>query len=381
MKMLNKFIIEAVKSPWLYILSVFVLTRLVLTAIGIFVIKLTTDLPKFPSAVYEYTKYEWLNLWGHWDTGWYTSIAKYGYSAEKIISGESVGQASYAFFPLYPKLVHYLTYIIPSEYISGIVISNTFLIIACYFLYKLFSLESIKNPLRSVKYLFIFPTAFLLSSVLTESTFLALTISSFYYARTNRWFLSGLLGMLSALTRSVGFLIFIPIIIEYMQSIGWNLRKIKINILWLLLIPVGLGIILFFNYRLTGDALAFISVQSAWGRQNSYPWVVLFNGLDLKNGAYTVFNAMFTLVGYLVLFLGYKKFRFSEWVICFYIITIPLMSSLVSMPRYFLAAFPFILFLSRISLNERIDSLITIIMLLLQGFLFVFWVMGTYLIM
>ena len=63
--------------------------------------------------------------------------------------------------------------------------------------------------LRAAWFLLIFPTAYFLHIGYTESLFLALVLGSFLAARTDRWWLAGILGGLAALTRING-LVLIP---------------------------------------------------------------------------------------------------------------------------------------------------------------------------
>ena len=157
-----------------------------------------------------------------------------------------------------------------NTFLAGVIISNACLILTCIFLYKLVLLESDrKTALRSVKYLFLFPTAFILSAVLSDSLFLALLVSCFYYARKGNWFFSGVLGFLLSLTRSIGVFMVVPLLIEYLRVKKFNprtisiheLKKIDRNILFLLLLPAGLTVFSVYNYYLTGDFFGFATIR------------------------------------------------------------------------------------------------------------------------
>jgi len=59
--------------------------------------------------------------------------------------------------------------------------------------------EDASVALRSAWFLLIFPTAYFLHIGYTEALFMALVLGSFLAARTERWWLAGLIGGLAAL--------------------------------------------------------------------------------------------------------------------------------------------------------------------------------------
>jgi len=101
-----------------------------------------------------------------------------------------------------------------------------------------------------VKYLFLMPTGFVFSGVLTESLFLVLSVAAFRAAQVGVWWAAGVAGGLAALTRPTG-----------------------------VLLPAGLGVFMLFNWHLTGDPLAFVHTQKAWMKSLSNPVEVLLRGV------------------------------------------------------------------------------------------------------
>jgi len=357
-----------------YIFCLFFCTRFILIIIGCLshLILEPKLLPR--KYVFIYSKHLWLDIWGVWDTGWYLDIATNGYSLPGT-NPEAGNQANYAFFPLYPLLIKILGVIIGDNYTAGIILSNIFLIVACIFLYKLVCLKSDQDTaLRSVKYLFLFPTAFIFSGVFTESLFLLLTLICFYYAKREQWLFVGIAGLFLSLTRVNGIFVILPLSYEYLKIKRFRLNNIRINSLYLLLIPFGLFIFASYNYYLTGDFLAFVHIQSAWHRHLNSPLKVLSSGLfslDYNN----YFSAYFTLLFLGVLIIYYKKVDFSYWIFGMYSILIPLSTKLESMPRYILPVFPLYLIFAELSNNSKVDQFVTLSLALLQGFLMVFWTM------
>jgi len=79
---------------------------------------------------------------------------------------------------------------------------------ALIYFYRLIRLDyDRRTAARAVLYLCVFPTTLFLSAVYSESLFLALVISAFYYARSDRWLFAGALTAVAALCRPPGVLL------------------------------------------------------------------------------------------------------------------------------------------------------------------------------
>jgi len=352
-----------------YILAFFLSTRIALTAIGVVSRNLLSPIAN-PDVMHSFSKHSWLNIWGVWDTGWYMKVANQLYPSSFDPNIES----SWAFFPLYPLLMRLLGKIIGDTYIAGIIISNICLIITAHFLYKLVRLESDQETsLKAIKYLFLFPTSFILSGVFSESLFLCLLVACFYYGKKQNWLLAGILGFFLSLTRSLGVLIIIPLAYEYFKATGFNLKKAKLNILYLLWIPLGLAVFAAYSEHLTGNPITFLEAQNAWKRHLANPMEVLIASLNQKQMDF-FFPGFCALTGLLIITFFYKKIRFSYWITGIYMILIPLSSGLVNgFPRFLTVIFPFHIIFARLSTNRLVDQSLTALLALLQGFLMVFW--------
>ena len=329
---------------------------------------------------FSWSKYQWLDIWGVWDSFWYMDIVQNGYSTLGSIP-ESPDQTNFPFFPLYPLLMKVVGWIAGGEYfLAGLLISNLSLLIACYFLYKLVEIESDrKTARRSVKYLFLFPVSFIFSGVFTESLYLCLTLLCFYLAKRRQWWLVGVAGALLSATRTLGVLIVLPLAFEYLRTHQFKLRNIRWNSLFLLLVPLGLMAFSIYSYRETGDFLYFKTNQAAWDRQILSPitvlWRALWRGLTEPH-AKTLLEFCFGLGTLLLLNFGYKKIGFAYWLLGMYSVVIPLAAGIDSIPRYVLPIFPLFIVLARMSQDERWDDGLTVCLGLLQGSLMVFWCTG-----
>ena len=291
-----------------FILGLLVVTRIALTAIGIFMHAVWLHQPLV-------TLDDFTNVWNIWDGHLYVDIARDGYSATPL---NEAGMANYAFFPLYPLLISLVASVVGNYAIAGLIVSNVCLIVACVYIYRYVSLDTDADQgtaRRAVKYLILFPMAFLFSAVLTESLFVALSIACLYYARRGNWLIAGLLGFLVPLTRLPGLAILVPMAYEYLrQHVSWradtrlpDVRGLLKPAMLALLLPIlGLGAWAAYNYYLLGDLLGFIHIQSTWGGRFALPPVELLTRLIPTNG-YIFTGAIFTVAALILMILFYKK--------------------------------------------------------------------------
>ncbi len=359
--------LKAVPAWFWYACSLFVLTRAVLTVIG--VISRQTIL--LSSHAFKYTGIPVLDIWGVWDTEWFMRIATEGYSTQ--LYGR---YANYGFFPLYPLLMRFFGGFIGNDYVAGLFISNISLFAACYFLYMLVKMDDgEETAMRSVWYFFIFPSAFILSGVFSESLFLALLLACFYYARKSNWALVGILGFFLSITRYIGFIAVLPLFFEYMKERNFRIKNIKLNVLFLLLLPLGFLSYMVFVYHLTGDPLGYFHVQkTGWGFEISNPLGHLFSMPETPAQAVAKGAIIFGLAFFAVFF---KRLRFSYWFLGVYSILVPLCTGAIpGTLRYFAPIFPFFILFAKLGKNNYANQLMTILFALLQGFLMMFWTVG-----
>ena len=131
------------------------------------------------------------------------------------------------------------------------------------------------------------PMAFFFSAVYSESLYLALSVGLFWSARNGRWAWVGVLGALAAATRSTGLVLLLPALMIYLygpredrpadfaRAARGRLRaryRVRRDILWLGLLP--LGVVAYGAYLALsgGDALAPLRAQNVWGRHFAGPY-------------------------------------------------------------------------------------------------------------
>ncbi len=288
-----------------------------------------------------------IEIWRKWDSFWFLNTVNEGY---KIIPNE---QSNVICFPLFPLLIKLFTFVGNST-VAGIIIVNLSFLVAIVLLFYVVKEEfGEQYAERTILYLAIFPTSFIYSMVYSESVFLMFIAATFYFAWRGNWMLAGISGMFATMTRLVGIILPIVMIINYLEKIGFAIRRIKPNIFWLTLIPLGTiitGIIQNFS---TGEPLGFLKMSSYWGAKIAYPWEGLKQwlvGIILtpysSNRAKLLIDLIFTFAFLLISILSFRRLKPSYTA---YIVLTLLMllcsNRLLGIPRYLITVFPiFILF-------------------------------------
>ncbi len=253
-----------------------------------------------------------------WDAAWYLTIAHYGYLPEL---GPFTAQRA-AFFPLYPLLIWAVSLVGLAGALAGVIVSLAALLGAMYALHRLTTLElsagyllpEMAQRLRSTIFdrkvarialasLAFGPMAFFLSADYSESLYLALSIGVFLQARRGRWMWVGVLGGLAAATRSTGVLLVLPALVLYLIGPRTDRKPdrqvqprprapsatsrllarsrmhlsrryaLRVDALWLLLIPAGLAAFMAWFWLAGGEPTAPFHAQGLWGRQFAGPFV------------------------------------------------------------------------------------------------------------
>jgi hypothetical protein len=246
-----------------------------------------------------------------WDAAWYLVIAHYGYRPDL----GSFTASRTAFFPLYPLGVRGLADLGLAPLIAGVTLSVAALAAALYGLHRLTTLEAARmrrldggEVARLVVLLTAFaPMAFYFSAVYSESLYLALSVGVFLCARRGRWAAAATLGALASATRSTGVVLVLPVALLYLygpredrepdrvQGRGWGatgenlavlaplraLRpryRMRRDVLWLALVPVGLGLYMAHLALAGGDALAPFHAEAVWRRHFAGPYGGVWDG-------------------------------------------------------------------------------------------------------
>jgi len=379
-----------------YVLKLWLVSRLVLTGVGVFArswigqVNNLANVQLFGVG----SGQPWLDIWSAWDSKFYYFIADIGYPYDPIPNQiDSTGYSIWAFFPLYPWLTRLVGAPIGSIYIGGLIVSNVALIVGAWFLYKLVEQQKdTETAKKATLFLFLFPTAYVFSCLMTEALFLALTVGAWYFARKGNWFLAGSLGMLSAATRLVGVLMAPLLALEYLRQRKWRIKAIRPNVLWLGLVPVGVLIFMVACYYKTGNPFMFADAQYAWAspehsRVNPIRTVLwalgkyLEDPFDWRTSARMGlgYGAACTVAIVGLLFWGRKRIGNLLFFWSLGMVLVPLASHIqatYSMPRYLAVLFPICLILATIRSRSAAFYTVAVAFGLLQAMTMSLWTVG-----
>ncbi len=272
-----------------------------------------------------------------WDSFWILDIVQKGYYLR-----EAEGIANIVFFPVYPFLIKVGTFIINDDIFVGWLISIFSLLLALIFLKKLIKeFFPEVDYLETIIFLLIFPTAYFLNSVYTESLFLFLSVATIYYAKKDKKYFVVLLGFLAALTRVTGVLLFIPVVWYLLEKNNFNFKKIITwKNIYVFAIPLGLFSFFIFHYLKFDNFLLFFDVESAWGRafEINGDHFIANNPTAKVN---LILDFAFAIFAFIMTFLTWKKL--DRGLALYMLATIGVAigtGTLMSIGRYILVLFP-----------------------------------------
>lgn len=318
----------------------------------------------------------------NFDAVYYLLIAAKGYTVNA------------GFFPLFPLSIRIVTSIFglsadvpfdPIQYFAGITLVSIYFLLSLIVLFKLIRLDYKENTaILSIIFLLIFPTSFFYAGIYSEGLFLLLSLLTFYFARSKKWFLAGIAGAFLSATRLVGIAIFPALLYEYFKN---EKNKSLTKLLSIFLVPSGLIVYTFYNLQKWGNPFYFIEAQGNFQNNRSINSIIflpqtLFRYIKilttLKPVIYEWWVAFFELLFFIfaltLLYIAWRKReRFSYimfGVLCF---LLPVSSGTLSgLPRYILTIFPIFITLALIKnkLFKIIYSAISIILLFIFFMLF-----------
>jgi hypothetical protein len=244
---------------------------------------------------------------GHWsfidylralcvyDCNAYEKLALTGYEGRP--SGFDKGDANnWAFFPLYSILAWALSKLMStSVLIAGTVLTSLLSVAACIVAWPLFKGRA-RAYFLFCFFLFLGPVSYYFATLYTESLFLLLTVAGFVMLKQRDYVTAGVTGALMSATRSTGLLFAVAILIQAFQDHrkdGGSMRTFLLGlarrtdlVLAVVLVPVGLCAFALYLHYHSGDALAFVHIQRAWGRLVANPFYNLWLAMSMqfKNG-------------------------------------------------------------------------------------------------
>lgn len=340
-------------------------------------------------------EFQWSQIfdqWIKWDANSYTKIP-FGYDTFQ----ENGDYVMLVFFPLYSWIMRIVNIIIPNINIAALTTSALCYSTASVFMYKLFCIDYSRNSAqKAVILMSIFPFGFFYGAIMSESTFLMMSILTLYFTRKHNWVLAGIFGMCAALSRSVGVFLIFPTTVEFLEEykLLGNLKNVKqtFSILlkkWspLLLMPLGTCYYLLINYKVTGNALAFLTYEEKYWNQVSQPFFkTVGNMWNIINGGYTISTLMSAFIPGLVILLfmyaimisGIRKHKTMYMTyMLIYLVVNTTMSWPLSLARYLACTVPaYIILAEKCEKSKKFDTAIMIAFSIFIGIYFAGYLSG-----
>lgn len=309
-----------------------------------------------------------LTAYKTWDAQNYLFLSEVWYQ-KSLLAG--------SFYPLFPLLIVIIRIVTQNSFVAGMLVSNIASIIALYYFY-LFVKQYFKNDTTAKKtllLLLLFPTSFYLSLIYSESIFLALAISFFYYLYQDKYQIAASIAFFLPLSRPVGIFIIIPWVIYYLFSLKKNRERKSLRLLLskashpdekliFFFMPL-FGYLLYFGIMLIATGDAFSGIKAAGTAVGKYsPWNVirpdifiqaLFSPqLALHGFTNSLTDRLFFVFFLLCIPLVYKKTDLV--LLSFYLILgmVPVFGTFMSYTRYLLPAFPLYMALAALFSEKKL---------------------------
>jgi hypothetical protein len=330
------------------------------------------------------------DVWARWDSVWFLRIAEHGY--------DSASGAAAAFYPLYPGAVSVVGWAFFGHYVlAGIVVSLAAALGAFLLLYRVAEERlGADGARRAVLYLAVFPFAFFLQAVYSESLYLLLTLAAFVLAERSRFLAAGAVTGLALLTRPTA-----AALLPALALLAWQERDRVRALASLAIAPLIFAAYPLYLWRAEGDAWAFLHAQRLWSRHLSPagPLGGIWDGLragwagveQLASGSHThrywapvqdadpirVATLNLETLAFLLLFvalavIAWRRFGAPYGLFAVLSLAIPLSVPserwpLLSLPRFGLTIFPLFLALASLGARPRVHTAIVAVSSLLLG--------------
>ena len=194
-------------------------------------------------------------IFAKWDSFYYVHIAAQGYLVKREF---------WAFRPFYPLILRVFLYSFGYANIALASLAwNMFAFsLASIYLYKLGKMFMDQRiAFLTILFLSVCPASIFFTAIYPETTYLLLTVSSFYYLEKNRIGLATFLATLAGFTRPEGFLLCIPFFWKALTLRG--LERIKSTV-GSVVTGSTLPVFMLYGYALTGNAFIPFEVEAGW---------------------------------------------------------------------------------------------------------------------
>ena len=283
-----------------------------------------------------------------WDGHWYLDVVRSGYP-HHIIPNVTylVSDARAAFFPLYPRLIHYIDLFIPGGPVSVALLVNLFL--GAVFIYLAGCLcrdiFDIRTAEKAMILIAIFPGSFVLSFAYSEALLLCIAALTFMALNKRMWVTAGILAALGTACRPNGIALAAACAIVALFAIK-DSREGK-ALIAPALSPIGfIGFMLFLRAH-TGENAAWFRVQrQAWKEGTSFGATAVTRTFDFFLHPASSPTSVLTAasVGAMLAALWCaRKYRIHIMYVAYSAVVLALMlipATVTARPRFLFTAFP-----------------------------------------
>lgn len=275
--------------------------------------------PQVPACPREAPHNAFLDGWFRWDAHFYTRIARVGYTN---VPDDHLHRDT-NFWPLFPLLTRIVAYVTPGQsVVIGAFVLNAGLLFGAALLMNDLAERTIGKsaaPLAT-SLLLSYPFAFYYSAGYTECAFLFFALLTFHCGQRGQWLPAGLASACAGATRMAALAVPVALAVLYLEECGWSLKKVRPNVVWVVvgaLGPVAYAAFLQVKFH---DPLAFLGWMSAgknWGSDVTFARFVDTMGalLDPRQWplswfrANDAFHAVCLIVASLLTLLGARRLR------------------------------------------------------------------------
>lgn len=320
---------------------------------------------------YSGTVFEMQHVWAdHPLAARYISMANRGYSWE---TGGTGVYANLSVPPLFGLLVQFLSPSASTAIKVAFVLANLNSVLTGSAIYAFTVKEANRRRARlAVTFYCLFPSAFLMSCTLGDSTFMLLSLLTCYALKKRHFFAAGGLGAMASLAAPQGVALLVPALFEYdiylREQLHGNKEERNLAV-WiaegasLLLIPVGLLMYMYKNMTVAGDPFMFVRMAGgySWFFEQGAGLIrsTLTATLETLLSEYLPAVAALLAVLVLLLLTGKKTPPGLRLYVLFYILCIPNAGS--AWPRLLYTCFPIILAAAEIASRKKWISVLMIL--------------------
>ena len=282
-----------------------------------------------------------------------------------------VPDARAAFFPLYPRIVHYIDMVLPGGPVSvalfvNIIFGSAFIVLMGYLCRELFDVKSAEKAMIIAAF---FPGSFVLSFAYSEALMLMIAALCFIALRQKAWWVAGLLAALGTACRPNGIALVAACGVAALVAIK-NDREWK-SLVAPLLAPWGfVGFMVFLKFHTNENAAWFRVQREAWKEGTSFGATAVSRTFDFflnPTGSPTSVLTAASMVAMIIALYFLYKYRLPLMYLAYSAVILGLMlipATVTARPRFLYTAFPLIFPVAR-ALRDDDDKWWPIVVLVL----------------